>query len=64
VLLGGLPSAEGEHSRLMPVLSFVVGKQRAREINPKRDETRKRNVRFFPTGNEGGSYSLGGVMLV
>jgi hypothetical protein len=27
----GLPSMEGEHSRLMPLLSSIVGKQRARE---------------------------------
>jgi hypothetical protein len=32
---GGLPFAEGERSRLMPLLSSIVGKQKARERNPK-----------------------------
>jgi hypothetical protein len=57
----GLPSTEGERSRLMPLLSSIVGKQGVRERNPKQEETWKRNARWFPAGNEGDIYSLGGV---
>jgi hypothetical protein len=35
---GGLPSTKGERSRLRPLLSSIVGKQRARERNPKKEE--------------------------
>jgi hypothetical protein len=48
----GLPSTKGEHPRLVPLLSSIVGKQRARERNPKQEETEKRNVRWFLTGSE------------
>jgi hypothetical protein len=44
-LLGaGLPSLEGEHERLVPLLSSIVLKRRKRErkINPKQEE---RNAR-------------------
>jgi hypothetical protein len=57
----GLPPTEGERSRLMPLLSSIVGKQGVRERNPKQEETWKRNVRWFPARNEGDIYSLGGV---
>jgi hypothetical protein len=42
---GGLPSTKGENSHLMPLLSSIVGKQKARERNPKREKTRKGNAR-------------------
>jgi hypothetical protein len=37
-LATGLPSAEGECSRLMPLLPSMVRKQRTREGNPKQEK--------------------------
>jgi hypothetical protein len=58
----GLPSVEGEHGCLIPLLSSIDDKTRAGERNPKQEETRKRNARWFPTWNEGDIYSLGGIV--
>jgi hypothetical protein len=41
----GLPSVEGEHSHLRPLLSSIVGKQRARERNLSKRKTRERRKR-------------------
>jgi hypothetical protein len=50
VLLGGvLPPVEGEYSHLMPLLSFIVGKQRARERNPKQEEDKKKKCEIVPS---------------
>jgi hypothetical protein len=58
----GLPSVEGEHSRLMTLLSSIVGKQRARDRNPKQEEDEeKEKASWFPAWNGGGIYSPGGV---
>jgi hypothetical protein len=63
VLLGiGLPSVEGEHSRLRPLLSSIIGKQRARERNPKQEEDEgKKEASWFPAWNVIGIYSPGSV---
>jgi hypothetical protein len=58
----GLPSAEGQHGRLVPLLSSIESKLRVGERNPKQEDTRKRNVRWFPAWNEGDIYSPGGIM--
>jgi hypothetical protein len=52
---------EGERSRLVPLLSSIVGKQIARDRNPKQEETEKRNARWFSVGNERYIYSLSSV---
>jgi hypothetical protein len=63
VLAVGLLSAEGECSRLIPLLSSIVEKHRARERETlSKKKTKKRNVRWFPVGNEWDIYSLVGFM--
>jgi hypothetical protein len=42
------PSAEGEHGHLVPLLSSIASKLRVGERNPKQEETRKMNARWFP----------------
>jgi hypothetical protein len=37
----GLPSLEGERARLVPLLSSIVHKRRARKVNPKRERKKK-----------------------
>jgi hypothetical protein len=63
------PVAESWHcwvedigSRLMPLLSSIVGKQRARERNPNEEDKQKEKASWFPAWNGGGIYSPGGVM--
>jgi hypothetical protein len=59
---GGLPSTEGESSHLRPFLSSIIGKQRARERNPKQEvDEEKEKASWFLAWNGGGIYSLGGV---
>jgi hypothetical protein len=58
----GLPSAEGERGCLVPLLSSIDSKPRVGKRNPKQEEIRKKNVRWFPTLNEGDIYSLGDVV--
>jgi hypothetical protein len=36
-----LPSLEGERARLMPLLSSIVRKQRAKKVNPKRERKKE-----------------------
>jgi hypothetical protein len=46
----------------MTLLSSIVGKQRARDRNPKQEEDEeKEKASWFPAWNRGGIYSLGGV---
>jgi hypothetical protein len=62
---GGLPSTKGERSRLRPLLSFIVGKQRARERNPKKEEDEeKEKASWFLAWNGEGIYSPGGIALL
>jgi hypothetical protein len=49
-LVVGLPSMEGEHSRLMPLLPSIVGKQRMREGNPKRGRDEEKECEMVPSG--------------
>jgi hypothetical protein len=44
----GLPSVEGERGCLVPLLFSIDSKSRVGKRNPKQEETRKRNVRWFP----------------
>jgi hypothetical protein len=44
---GGLPSAEGEHSYLLPLLSSIANKLRAGERSPKRE---KEECEVVPSG--------------
>jgi hypothetical protein len=46
----GLPSAEGERSHLRPLLSPIVGKQRARERNPKQEEDEEKEYEMVLSG--------------
>jgi hypothetical protein len=48
----GLSSVEREHSHLRPLLSSIVGKQRARDRNPKLKEVKeKEKASWFPAWN-------------
>jgi hypothetical protein len=46
----GLPSTKGEHSRLMPLLSSIVGKWRVRKRNPKQEEDKEKECEMVPGG--------------
>jgi hypothetical protein len=48
----------------MPLLPSIIEKQRTREEKEtlSKKGTKRRNVIWFPAGNEGDTYSLGGVM--
>jgi hypothetical protein len=61
-LAARLPSTEGEHSCLMPLLPSIGEKQRTREGNPKRGKDEEKNVRWFLAGNEGDIYSQESVV--
>jgi hypothetical protein len=61
-LAAGLPSAEGEHSRLMPLLPSIVDKLRTREETLNKEETKERNERWFSAGNKGDIYSREGTI--
>jgi hypothetical protein len=50
LLAVGLPSAEGEHSRLMPLLLSIVEKQRTREGNPWRGRDEEKKCEMVPSG--------------
>jgi hypothetical protein len=51
VSLGGeLSSVEGERSHLRPLLSSIVGKQRARERNHKQKEDEEKECKMVPSG--------------
>jgi hypothetical protein len=51
VSLGGeLSSVEGERSHLRPLLSSIVGKQRARERNHKQKEDEEKECEMVPSG--------------
>jgi hypothetical protein len=52
---GGLSSVKGERSRLRPLLSSIVGKQRARERNSKQEEDEENECEMVPSG-EGRRY--------
>jgi hypothetical protein len=53
---------EGERSRMRPLLSSIVGKQRAREGSPKQEaDEEKEKASWFPTWNGGRIYSRGGI---
>jgi hypothetical protein len=45
----GLPSAEGERSCLMPLLSSIVGKKIARERNLKQEEDEEKECEMVPS---------------
>jgi hypothetical protein len=57
-----LPSVEGERSRVMPLLPSIIEKQEQEKETLSKKGMKRRNVIWFPVGNEGGTYSLGGVM--
>jgi hypothetical protein len=67
----GLPFVEGERSRLRPLLSSIVGKQRTRERNPKQEYEEKEcemvpsreRGRYFITQEASHCYSMGAVSV-
>jgi hypothetical protein len=46
LLAAGFPSMEGERSRLMSILSSIVGKRRTKKETLSKKEMKKRNVRW------------------
>jgi hypothetical protein len=48
-LAAGLPSGEGECSRIMPLLPSIVGKQRIRKGNPKRGRDEEKECELVPS---------------
>jgi hypothetical protein len=45
----GLPSVEGERSRLIPLLPSIVGKQRTREGNLRRGRDKEKECEMVPS---------------
>jgi hypothetical protein len=49
-LVVGLPSVEGERSRVMPLLPSIIEKQRTREGNPKQERDEEKEYDMVPSG--------------
>jgi hypothetical protein len=53
----GIPSLEGEREPLMPLLSSIVGLQRARKKNPKSKRKRNEDCEMIMSDDDGDIYS-------